>query len=186
MDDDYVQAKKNENLQNPKNRCLGLFCHANEVDNRWGCDWSFATGVVIFSIICGAASLWDIYYIAKDKFFDKAAGHAIYKLFFFFKIFSDLVCFAGIGIACFSINRNSHTYSIVSYYVMVLSFLLHTLYLIYTIFAIFDADYFNIVKFYLISWGIDEVGLLLFCWILFCNQVFIGRQIRIANQNNPV
>ena len=183
MDEELAQAKANENLRNPKNRFLGFFCHANEVDNSWGCNWSFATGVVLFSIICGFASLWDVYYIAKDKFFEKASSHTVYKLFFFFKVVSDIVCFIGIGMACFSINRNNYTYAIVSYYVMVLSFLLHSIYLIYTFIAMFDSDYFNIVKYYLISWGLDELGLLLFCWILFCNQVFVGRQRRIAAQN---
>ena len=132
MDEELAQTKANENLRNPKNRFLGLFCHANEVDNSWGCDWSFATGVVLFSIICGFASLWDIYYIARDKFFERATYHTVYKIFFFFKLVSDLVCLIGIGMACFSINRDNHTYAIVSYYVMVLSFLLHSIYLIYT------------------------------------------------------
>ena len=84
MDEELAQAKANENLRNPKNRFLGFFFHSIEVDNSWGCNWSFATGVVLFSIICGFASLWDIYYIAKDKFFERATYHTVYKIFFFF------------------------------------------------------------------------------------------------------
>ena len=186
MDDEFAQAKQTANLKNPKNRFLGIFCHANEVDNSWGCGWSFATGVIIFSILCGVACLMDIYYIAEGKFFDKASEHTIYKIFFIIKIISDFICFIGIGIACFATNRNNHTYSIVSYYVMVLTFLLHTIYLIYTLIAIFDSEYLDIVRYFLISWELDELGLLLFCWILFCNQVYIGRKIRAANQNAQV
>ena len=177
MDEDYTKAKERENLQNPKNRFLGLFCHANEVDNSWGCDWSFKTGVVIFSLICGLSSLCDVYYIAGDNFFGKASK-AVYKFFFFLQILSDFFCLISIGIACFSINRNSHTYSIVSYYAMVFVLLLHTIFCIVNIIFIFDFDYLTIVAYYLISWGIQEFGLILFSWILFCNQVFIARQRR--------
>ena len=183
MDDEYAKAKANENLRNPKNRFLGLFCHANEVDDQWGCGWTFSTGVVIFSIVCGLASLCDVYYIAKDNFFGQASGNTIFKVFFFIKVISDFICLIGIGISCFSINRNNLRYAIIGYYVMVLCLLLHTIYCIYTIIAIFDSDYFSIVKYYLISWGLGEFGLILFCWILFCNQVFIARERRIALQN---
>ena len=141
MDEDYTKAKERENLQNPKNRFLGLFCHANEVDNSWGCNWSFTTGVVIFSIICGLSSLCDVYYIAGDKFFEKAEGHPVYKFFFFIQILSDLCCLISIGIACFSINRNSYTYSIVSYYAMAFVLLLHSIFCIANIVFIFDINY---------------------------------------------
>ena len=134
MDEDYTKAKE-ENLKNPKNRFLGLFCHANEVDNSWGCNWSFTTGVVIFSIICGFTALCDVYYIAKDNFFGQASGNTIFKVFFFIKVISDFICLIGIGISCFSINRNNLRYAIIGYYVMVLCLLLHTIYCIYTIIA---------------------------------------------------
>ena len=75
MDEELAQTKANENLRNPKNRFLGLFCHANEVDNSWGCDWSFATGVIIFSIVIGTASLADIYTLAEHQIFAKGEGY---------------------------------------------------------------------------------------------------------------
>ena len=177
MDEDYTKAKE-ENLKNPKNRFLGLFCHANEVDNSWGCNWSFTTGVVIFSIIRGLSSLCDVYYIAGDNFFVQAEGHPVYQFFFFVQILSDLCCLISIGIACFSINRNSYCYSIVSYYAMVFVLLLHSIFCLANIIFIFDFEYLRIVTVYLISWGIQEFGLILFSWILFCNQVFIARQRR--------
>ena len=33
---DYQAAQQEENMRNPKNRFLGLFCHASEVGDSWG------------------------------------------------------------------------------------------------------------------------------------------------------
>ena len=180
MYDDEAKAKEQENLRNPKNRFLGLFCHAKEIDNSWGCGWSFATGVIMFSIIIGIASLADIYYVAKQEIF-KAEVSGLFKIMLIIKIASDLISFIGIGIACYAVNASNYTYSIVCYYVIVLSFLLNTIYLCYAIIAIFS--YFKFIGAFIIPWGILEFGLLMFCWILFANQVYIGRQRRNAMQN---
>ena len=137
MDDDY-RRREQENLTNPKNRFLGLFCHAREIDNSWGCGWSFATGVVIFSLIIGVASLMDIYYIAEKDIFSNKDAKGVLKFFIVIKIISDLISFIGIGIACYAVNKENLTYSIVSYYVIVLSFLLNSIFLIYAIIAIFS------------------------------------------------
>ena len=174
MDDGYQKAQE-ENLRNPKNRFLGLFCHAKEIDNSWGCGWSFPTGVVIFSIIIGIASLMDIYYIAKKEVFSSKNNlGSIFKFMLVIKIISDFVSFTGIGISCFAVFKENLTYSIVSYYVIVLSFLLNSIFLIYSIIAIFS--YFDIIGIFLIPWCLLEFGLLLFSWILFANQVYLGRK----------
>ena len=181
LDDEEAKRRANENLTNPKNKFLFLFCHAKDVDNSWGCDCSFAAGVIIFSIICGFASILDIYFIASNNFFGQASGHSAFKFFFAIQVISDFFCLIGIGTACYSVNKNNYTFSIVSYYVLFLVLLLHTIYCVYTIVAILDYQYFTIVKYFLISWGIDEFGLILFSWILFCNQVCMGRQRRNNN-----
>ena len=176
--DDYQKAQMSENLRNPKNRFLGFFCHAKEVDNSWGCDWSFSTGVIIFSLVIGVASFADIYSIAEHKVFTTAGG--FFKFMFSIKIIVDLISLIDIGIACYAVNRENLTYSIVSYWVMVLCFLLNSIFVLYIIIAMFtewDKVYFGIIY-----WGIYEFGLLLFCWILFCNEVYLGRKKRQPQQ----
>ena len=180
MDDDYQKAQMTENMRNPKNRFLGIFCHAKEVDNSWGCGWSFPTGVIIFSILIGIATFVDIYYIAEHKIFNRGEGYGFFKFMFAIKIISDIISFIGIGIACFAVNRENLTYSIVSYWVMVLCFLLNSLFDIYILIDMFSD--FDLVKFGIIPWGIYEFCLLLFCWILFCNQVYLGRMRKQAAQ----
>ena len=172
-EDDQKKAEQ-ENLRNPKNRFLGLFCHAKEVDNSWGCGWSFTTGVVIFSIIIGFGSLADIYYIAKNNILSGGTVTGLYKFLMILKIISDFISFIGIGISCFAVSKENLTYSIVAYYVIVLSFLLNTIFIIGTLIAIFY--YFSIIGVFLIPWCALEFGLLLFCWILFANQVYLGRK----------
>ena len=175
MDDNYQKAEQ-ENLRNPKNRFLGLFCHAREVDNSWGCNWSFPTGVIIFSIVIGIASFADIYFIAKEQVFSNTTYSSMFKFWIVLKIISDLISFIGIGCGCYAVFRANLRYSIIAYYVVVLSFLLNTIFIISCFFTMFS--YPKYVLLYLIPWGILEFGLVLFCWILFCNQVYVGRQVK--------
>ena len=173
MDDDYEKSQQ-ENLTNPKNRFLGLFCHAREIDNSWGCNWSFGTGVIIFSFVIGIASLADIYYIAEKDIFSNNSVNGLFKFMMVIKILSDLISFIGIGIACYAVNAQNLTYSVVCYYVIVLSFLLNSIFLIYSIIAIFS--YFKEIGAFLIPWALLEFILFWFCWILFANQVYLGRK----------
>ena len=179
MDDDLQKEQMAANLRNPKNRFLGFFCHAKEVDNSWGCDWSFATGVIIFSLVIGVASLADIYTLAKHQIFSVGSeGYGFFKFMFAVKVIVDLISLIDIGIACYAVNRENLTFSIVSYWVMVLCFLLNSIFVIYILIAMFI--HWNEVYFGIIQWGVYEFGLLLFCWILFCNQVYLGRKKRQA------
>ena len=180
MEDDYQKAQMEENLRNPKNRFLGFFCHAKEVDNSWGCDWSFSCGVIIFSIVIGVASFADIYTLAEHKIFAVGSGYKFFKFMFSIKIIADLISLIDIGLACYAVNRENLTYSIVSYWVMVLCFLLNSIFVIYILLAMFSE--WNNVYWGIFQWGIYEFGLLLFCWILFCNQVYLGRKKRQIQQ----
>ena len=178
---EYYNRAEQENLTNPKNRFLGLFCHAKEVGESWGYNWSFPTGVVIFSIIIGFASFWDLYFIAKKEVFKSEIYTFIFKLWVIVKIFSDFISFAGIAMACYAVNRGNLKYSVISYYVIVLSLLLNTIFLITCIYYLFK--YPGFIGLFCIPWGILEFGLILFSWILFCNQVYLGRKQRMdANQ----
>ena len=172
MYDDQYQRQQ-ENLTNPKNRFLGLFCHASEVDNSWGCGCPFSVGVIIFSIIIAIASFYDIYYIAKKNIFSSSVG-SLFKIFIVIKILSDLISFVGIGISCYAVHRENRRYSIIAYWVIVLSFLLNRVFLVYAIIAIFS--YWKYIQWSIIFWAFLEFVLLLYSWILFANQVYLGRQ----------
>ena len=182
MDDEYQEAKTKENLSNPKNRFLFLFCHANEINDTWGCECSFANGVIMFSIIIGVTVLCDMYYIAADKMFSKSSGIAVFTFMFSEKVVSDLISLIGIGLAFYAIYRPSYVYGIVSYYVEFLSFILISIFCIYCLVAIFIHDFWNIVQLRVISWAFQEFAMLMFCWILFCNMVYNSRQLQIARQ----
>ena len=181
MEDEAYQLKRQENLRNPKNRFLGVFCHAEQVDSAWGCDWSFQCGVIFFSIIILACSFFDVYEIASNKIFSSAysGGH---QFFFGLKVFSDIINFIGIILGCIAVGYMNLKYSIISYYVAVLSLILNTIFFIYLFVAIF------------ISWSkfwheiapviFLEIGLVFFSWILFCNQVDVGRKKRALATNN--
>ena len=176
MDGDYTDEykyKQQENLRNPKNRFLGFLCHAKDVDTAWGCDWSFQCGVITFSIVILVASFWDIYELAHYKVF-QIAPNGWYSFFFGLKVFSDVVNFIDIILSCFAVHKHNLKYSIISYWVGVLSLLLNTLFCLYMLIAMFI--HFDKIWHEIPAAIILEVGLFLFTWILFCNQVVLGRE----------
>ena len=175
MDDDYKRAE-HENLRNPKNRFFGIFCHAKEVDETWGCGCSFATGVLLFAIINVIASFFDIYYMASRNFFKK--GNSLFKFMAAIKILSNLISFLNSLAAIYEVKIKHYVLSIVCYYLEILSFFLNSFYFLYCIVAIFS--YFDPIGYFIISWGAMDFIILLFCWILFCNQVVLGRERRQA------
>ena len=183
MDDDYQREKAEENLRNPKNRFLGLFCHANEVDDSWGCGCSFQTGVFIFSTVIGVAIVLDLYYIAYDGMFAKSRSIPAFTVMFGIKVVSDLIALVGIIIVCSTLNRNtSGFYPTVCYYIEILSFLLCSIFCVYCVINIFSADFWKIIKLRIISFAFQELDLLLFCWILFCYMVNTNKQILLRNR----
>ena len=91
-------------------------------------------------------------------------------------IISDFLSFLGIAIACYANKKENLTCSIISYYVIVLSFLINTVFFISSLIAIFF--YFSLIKYFIFDWAFLEFGLLLFCWILFAYEVYLGRKTR--------
>ena len=173
MYDDEQKQKMQENLTNPKNRFLGFCCHASEIDNAWGMNWSFPCGVVFFSIIMGACTVGDIIYLAEKRIYQSDAG-GFFKFMVGIKIFSIILTLASSILSCFGVYMNHYRCAIISYWMMVASFLLASIVLVYMIIAIFS--YPEHIEWGIAIWGIEEFGLLLYCWILFCHQVNLGRQ----------
>ena len=180
LQDEYKKAEQ-ENLQNPKNRFLGICCHAREIDSSWGCDWSFQTGVVMFGILILIASFSDIYIIAGDEIFKKDMG-GFAKFCFGVKVLIDVINLINVIASCFALTIERYKLAIICYYVAVASLILTTLCCIFIFIEIF-MNWSYIWKEF-ISLIVLEPSIFMFGWILFCNQVDLGRKIR-AVKNAP-
>ena len=176
-DNDYqITLEEENNLRNPKNRFLGLFCHAREVDTTWGCKCPFWVGIVIFSFIIGGGAISDIPSIRSISRI--LIWIDLFTIFIILRITSDLFTIIGIIYAIFSICRSHYRASIIAYYCLVVTFVINTLFFIYIVFIIFYSYYRTRLAFRILGWGLDYFCLLLFCWFLFCNMVNIGRRNR--------
>lgn len=170
------EQRYQEGLRSPKNRFLGLFCHANDVDQSWGWNWPFSCGVIIFSIVVGLSSIYDLISLMRGKYFSSNTG--LFPLFFGIRLLSDFAALVAIVFAIKSIHAIDSRSSIIGYYLLVLSLVLNTAFLIYCIIKIFNKSFWNLVSFNIIPWSAGEFILFLFTWILFCNMVDIGRKIK--------
>ena len=173
MEDDNYRLQVQENLRNPKNRYLGCCCHAKDVDSSWGCNCSFQAGVVIFSVIVFICSVIDVYHIAGRKVFVKSPN-GLFTFFFIFKVISDVLNFASILVGCSGVCNANLKLSIIAYWMSVLSLLLNTIFFVYIFIAIFI--YVDLVWPIMITVIVLEIGLIIFSWILFANQVDLGRK----------
>ena len=184
MEDENYKLQVQENLRNPKNRFLGCFCHAKDVDSSWGCNWSFQTGVIIFSIVILICSAFDIYEIAYKKCF-VYSPNGLFTFFFIFKVVSDVLNFTSIVIGIVAVAKIHLRLSIIAYWMAVLSLLLNTIFFIYIFIAIFF--YVDRIWRIMITVVLLEIGLVLYSWILFANQVDIGRKKKAeaAQANSP-
>jgi len=160
-----------------KNRFLGLFCHANQVGESWGYNWPFYCGVIMFSILIGIMTLFDVSAIFT-KLFKDANGWLLFWIII--RFISDLIALIGIIFAIMSIIQSNFIRATIGYYCMVLSLILNTLFCGYCIISIFDKDFWKKITYRLIIWLLNEFCLFLFCWVLFCNMVDIGRQNKKA------
>ena len=184
MSSDYeYQRAQEENLRSPKNRFLGLFCHANQVDDHWGPNWSFGCGVVLFSIIMG---IWTIFDITTMSILMKRRVLGDWFVFWcVVRFFSDFVAIAAMFVAICSVLQTNHKKAIVGYYMLIASLIVNTAFLIYCLVNIFKADFWRQTTYQIIIWMLNEFVLFIFCWILFCNMVDIGRKVRTQQATNP-
>ena len=170
------QAAEEQNKRNPRNRFLGLFCHASEVNESWGLNWRFWCGVLMFSIVIGIMTLSDVIYVVKS--FGSPNLRGWFLFWFVIRFFSDLIALIGIILAGLSICGVDFMKATISYYSMCLSLVLNTCFCVYCIFSLFDKNFWSQTTYHLIIWLLNEFVLFLFCWILFCNMVHIGRKRR--------
>ena len=184
MEDENYKLQVQENLKNPKNRYLGCFCHAKDVDNSWGCNWSFQCGVIVFSIVVFICSVADVYHIAGRKVFVKSPN-GLFTFFFIFKVVSDVLNFITMGLGFVGVGQHNLKLSIIAYWLSVASLALNTIFFIYIFVAIFIWS--DLVWPVMITVIFLEIGLVILSWILFANQVDLGRKKReqAAQANSP-
>ena len=181
--EDYQRAQE-ENLRSPKNRFLGIFCHANQVDDHWGHNWSFGCGVVAFSIVFAIMTIYDISSLSYFL-------HRITQQFRWFILWSiirmiaDLFAIVAMGFANVSVCQTNFRRATIGYYLLIVCLILNTAFIIYCITCFFDYNFWKVTTFNIILWLLNEFVLFIFCWILFCNMVDIGRKKRAQTASNP-
>ena len=172
---------------NPKNRFLLLFCNTYQVDKGWGCGccgcraFPFSLGVFIFSgimLINCAKDFIDIQfsnYLVQNRTKDKT-----FVRFFYFKLFADALCILGAILGVFSVMAFSYCLSVVSYYIVAISFVLNSTFCVYVLTVIGTLRFWWNVGFLkifaVVLWYVYDYVWLLFTWILFCNMVDINRK----------
>ena len=178
---DYNNANNAEITdKSAKNRFLGFLWHANQVNESWGYNWSFSCGVVVFSIAISIMTLFDL-----NAFFTGLFGDADDWLlvWLIIRFVSDFITLIGITFAILSIIQSNFIRATIGYYCMVLSLLINLAFCVYCIVSIFDKEFWETTTYRIVVWLFNEVCLFVFCWILFCNMVDIGRQNKRAAQN---
>ena len=145
------------NRRSPKNRFLLLFCHAESVDDHWGCNWTFQCGVIMAGILIGWCGM---------------------------RFLSDLIAIIAIILSIISISKVNFKLATVAYYALMVSFVINTVFVIYCITCIFSRLFWEATTYRLIVWILNEFVLVIGDWILFCNMVDIGRKIRKALSSN--
>ena len=87
MSDYKAPSEEEQNKRNPKIRFFGLFCQASEVNDYWGYNWPFWCGVLLFGIVIGFMTFFDIFFVMGT--FSILSGWFLF--WFIIRLFSDLV-----------------------------------------------------------------------------------------------
>ena len=170
------------NRRSPKNRFLLLFCHAESVDDHWGCNWTFQCGVIMAGILIGVWTIFDIATLSR-----LLAKNLFSKWFTFWcgmRFISDLFAIIAIVMSIISISKINFKLATISYYTLMVSLFINTAFVIYCITCIFDSYFWSYTTYQIIIWILNEFVLVIGDWILFCNMVDIGRKIRKALSSN--
>lgn len=138
--DDQPKKIYKDSVYNPFNRFFFLFLHSSKVETGWAIPilgWNllpFSCGVYIFSFLMTLYLANDLVEIpAMDYFKDH---DATFKLFFYMQIVSDAFLVMGIVEGLYSACGDKYIPGIVAYYSVIISFLLHSAFCIYTIYQL--------------------------------------------------
>ena len=175
------QEEVEANLRSPKNRFLLVFCPANQVDDHWGNNWTFQCGVIMFAIIIGIWTIFDIVTLTR-LMGDKAVGEW-FTFWCAIRFISDLLAITSVVMSLISLSQINFKLATVAYYVLFASLILNFVFFVYCITCIFDADFWKATTYQIIFWMLNEFVLVICDWILFCNMVDIGRKSRAPMSN---
>ena len=98
---------------------------------------------------------------------------------------ADLFAIVAMGFANVSVCQTNFRRATIGYYLLIVCLILNTAFIIYCITCFFDYNFWKVTTFNIILWLLNEFVLFIFCWILFCNMVDIGRKKRAQTASNP-
>ena len=135
--DDQQKKIYKDSVYNPFNRFFFLFSHSSKVETGWAIPflgWNllpFSCGIYIFSFLMTLYLANDLVEIPAMEYFKEHDG--IFKLFFAFQIISDIFLVIGIVEGLYSACGDKLIPGIVAYYSLIICFLFHSAFCIYTI-----------------------------------------------------
>ena len=137
MYDDQPKIIYKDSVYNPLNRFFFLFSHSSKVETGWAIPfigWNllpFSCGIYIFSFLMTLYLANDLVEIPAMEYFKEHDG--IFKLFFAFQIISDIFLVIGIVEGLYSACGDKLIPGIVAYYSIIICFLFHSAFCVYTI-----------------------------------------------------
>ena len=137
MYDDKPKIIYKDSVYNPLNRFFFLFSHSSKVETGWAIPfigWNllpFSCGIYIFSFLMTLYLANDLVEIPAMEYFKEHDG--IFKLFFAFQIISDIFLVIGIVEGLYSACGDKLIPGIVAYYSIIICFLFHSAFCVYTI-----------------------------------------------------
>ena len=137
MYDDQPKIIYKDSVYNPLNKFFFVLSHSSKVETGWAIPfigWNllpFSCGIYIFSFLMTLYLANDLVEIPAMEYFKEHDG--IFKLFFAFQIISDIFLVIGIVEGLYSACGDKLIPGIVAYYSLIICFLFHSAFFIYTI-----------------------------------------------------
>ena len=138
--DDPPKKIYKDSVYNPFNRFFFLFIHSSKVETGWAIPflgWNllpFSCGVYIFSFLMTLYLANDLVEIPAMEYFK--VHDATFKLFFYMQIVSDAFLVIGIVEGLYSACGDKYIPGIVAYYSLIITFLFHSAFCVYTIYQL--------------------------------------------------
>ena len=137
MYDDQPKIIYKDSVYNPLNKFFFVLSHSSKVETGWAIPfigWNllpFSCGIYIFSFLMTLYLANDLVEIPAMEYFKEHDG--IFKLFFAFQIISDIFLVIGIVEGLYSACGDKLIPGIVAYYSIIICFLFHSAFCVYTI-----------------------------------------------------
>ena len=140
MYDDQPKIIYKDSVYNPLNRFFFVLSHSSKVETGWAIPfigWNllpFSCGIYIFSFLMTLYLANDLVEIPAMEYFK--VHDATFKLFFYMQIVSDAFLVIGIVEGLYSACGDKLIPGIVAYYSLIICFLFHSAFCVYTIYQL--------------------------------------------------